>query len=64
MNDIDARRVRRSKKQAWSLNIEATGSELVGLAPLEALLKAGRFYAGEESLLRLNSFRWPLINSA
>ena len=38
------------KKQAWSLNIEATGSELVGLAPLEALLKAGRFYAGEEKL--------------
>ncbi len=34
------------KKQALSLNIEATGSELVGLAPLEALLKAGRFYAG------------------
>ena len=38
------------KKQAWSLNIEATGSELVGLTPLEALLKAGRFYAGEEKL--------------
>ncbi|MFZ1978403.1 MAG: glutamate formimidoyltransferase [Bacteroidota bacterium] len=38
------------KKQAHSLDMEATGSELVGLAPLEALLKAGRFYAGQDKL--------------
>jgi glutamate formiminotransferase/formiminotetrahydrofolate cyclodeaminase len=36
------------KKQAHVLDIEATGSELVGLAPLEAFLRAGRFYAGED----------------
>jgi glutamate formiminotransferase/formiminotetrahydrofolate cyclodeaminase len=38
------------KKQAHSLDIETAGSELVGLAPLEALLKAGRFYAGEKNI--------------
>lgn len=32
------------KKQAHLLGIDATGSELVGLTPLEAMLKAGRFY--------------------
>jgi glutamate formiminotransferase/formiminotetrahydrofolate cyclodeaminase len=34
------------KRQAILLDIDATGSELVGLAPLEAILKAGRFYSG------------------
>jgi glutamate formiminotransferase / formiminotetrahydrofolate cyclodeaminase len=38
------------KKQASSLGVEATGSELIGLAPLEAMLKAGRFYAGGREL--------------
>lgn len=33
------------KRQARALGCEATGSELVGLMPLEALLMAGRFYA-------------------
>jgi glutamate formiminotransferase/formiminotetrahydrofolate cyclodeaminase len=36
------------KKQAQLLGIDVTGSELIGLTPLEAMLKAGRFYAGEE----------------
>jgi glutamate formiminotransferase/formiminotetrahydrofolate cyclodeaminase len=32
------------KKQARSLGADATGSEIVGLTPLNALLMAGRFY--------------------
>lgn len=36
------------RRQAASLGVEATGSEIVGLTPLEALLMAGRFYAKEE----------------
>ncbi|MEK6756648.1 MAG: glutamate formiminotransferase, partial [Bacteroidota bacterium] len=36
------------KKQALLLGVEATGSEIVGLTPLAALLMAGRFYAEEE----------------
>ena len=34
------------RKQARSLGSEVTGSEIVGLTPLSALLIAGRFYAG------------------
>jgi len=34
------------RKQARSLGAEVTGSEIVGLTPLSALLMAGRFYAG------------------
>jgi glutamate formiminotransferase/formiminotetrahydrofolate cyclodeaminase len=33
------------KKEAERLGIEVTGSEIVGLTPLAALLDAGRFYA-------------------
>ncbi len=33
------------RRQARSLGFDATGSEIVGLAPLEALLMAGRYYA-------------------
>lgn len=33
------------KKEAATLGVEVTGSEIVGLAPLEALLMAGRFYS-------------------
>jgi glutamate formiminotransferase/formiminotetrahydrofolate cyclodeaminase len=33
------------KKEAASLGVRATGSEIVGLTPREALLAAGRFYA-------------------
>jgi glutamate formiminotransferase/formiminotetrahydrofolate cyclodeaminase len=36
------------KKHAKTLGAEATGSEIVGLTPKEALLMAGRFYAPEE----------------
>jgi glutamate formiminotransferase/formiminotetrahydrofolate cyclodeaminase len=36
------------KRQALSLGVDATGSEIVGLTPLAALLMAGRFYAEEE----------------
>lgn len=44
------------KKEAGSLDRDATGSEIVGLIPKEALLMAGRFYRGnspatEEQLL-------------
>jgi len=38
------------KKQATSLGIEATGSELVGLTPLKAMLLAGSFYADGKKL--------------
>lgn len=38
------------KKQARAIGIDVTGSELVGLAPLEAILKAGRFYADGKTL--------------
>lgn len=34
------------RKQARSLGTDVTGSEIVGLTPLSALLMAGRFYAG------------------
>jgi glutamate formiminotransferase len=33
------------RKQALSLGSDVTGSEIVGLTPLSALLMAGRFYA-------------------
>jgi glutamate formiminotransferase / formiminotetrahydrofolate cyclodeaminase len=33
------------KRQAASLGVEVTGSEIVGLTPKEALVMAGRFYA-------------------
>ena len=43
------------KKQAATLGVKVTGSELVGLSPIEAMLMAGRFYAptitGEKDLL-------------
>ncbi len=37
------------KRQAHSLGVDAPGSELVGLAPLQAILKAGEFYAAEKT---------------
>ena len=46
------------KKEADRLGVEVTGSEIVGLVPLEALLQAGEYYAqnqysDEDSLLNL-----------
>lgn len=38
------------KKQAHALDIDVTGSELVGLAPLAAMLKAGYFYSENKTL--------------
>jgi glutamate formiminotransferase/formiminotetrahydrofolate cyclodeaminase len=37
-------------RQAKTLGVEATGSELVGLTPLKAMLLAGDFFAGGKSL--------------
>jgi glutamate formiminotransferase/formiminotetrahydrofolate cyclodeaminase len=37
------------KKEAATLGVEVTGSELVGLSPLEAMLMAGRFYSPHTS---------------
>ncbi|MCZ6775774.1 MAG: glutamate formimidoyltransferase [Ignavibacteria bacterium] len=37
------------KKQAATLGVEATGSEIIGLTPKEALLMAGRYYLPELS---------------
>jgi glutamate formiminotransferase len=44
------------RKEARTLGIDATGSEVVGLIPKEALLMAGRFYGGdtdEEKLVKV-----------
>jgi glutamate formiminotransferase/formiminotetrahydrofolate cyclodeaminase len=38
------------KKEASRLGVEVTGSEIVGLVPLEALLLAGKFYSREKNL--------------
>jgi glutamate formiminotransferase / formiminotetrahydrofolate cyclodeaminase len=38
------------KKQAQVLGIDVTGSELIGLAPLAAMLKAGKFYSDNRTL--------------
>lgn len=38
------------KKEAERLGVEVTGSEIVGLAPLEALLHTGKFYSEGKSL--------------
>lgn len=38
------------KKEARTLGIEATGSEIVGLTPLKALLMAGEYYAERKGL--------------
>jgi glutamate formiminotransferase / formiminotetrahydrofolate cyclodeaminase len=42
------------RKQARSLGSEVTGSEIVGLTPLSALLMAGRFYAGSAEVDKKN----------
>ncbi|HVO74622.1 MAG TPA: glutamate formimidoyltransferase [Ignavibacteriaceae bacterium] len=39
-----------AKKEAKRFGIEVTGSEIVGLVPLEALLQAGKFYSREKEL--------------
>ncbi len=36
------------KKEAASLGVEVTGSEIVGLTPKEALVMAGKFYLGRD----------------
>lgn len=36
------------KKEAANYNVEITGTEIIGLVPQEALLKAGQFYAPKE----------------
>ena len=38
------------KKQAASIGLEATSSELVGLVPLDAMIEAGKHYSGLENL--------------
>jgi glutamate formiminotransferase/formiminotetrahydrofolate cyclodeaminase len=38
------------KKEAQRLGIEVTGSEVVGLIPLEAMLQAGKFYTQNNNL--------------
>jgi glutamate formiminotransferase/formiminotetrahydrofolate cyclodeaminase len=43
------------KQQARSLGIDATGSEIVGLTPLKAMLMAGEFYASQSPLKRRHS---------
>lgn len=38
-----------AKEEAKRLGVEVNGSEIVGLVPLEALLQAGKFYAGDKN---------------
>ena len=38
------------KKQAQTLDIDVTGSEIVGLTPLAAIINAGKFYANKITL--------------
>jgi glutamate formiminotransferase/formiminotetrahydrofolate cyclodeaminase len=38
------------KKEAAKLGVEVTGSEIVGLVPLESLLLAGKYYSQEKNL--------------
>jgi glutamate formiminotransferase/formiminotetrahydrofolate cyclodeaminase len=38
------------KKEATRLGVEVTGSEIVGLVPLEALMLTGKYYAEEKNL--------------
>jgi glutamate formiminotransferase/formiminotetrahydrofolate cyclodeaminase len=38
------------KRQAAALGVQATGSEIVGLTPKEALLMAGRYYSADRDL--------------
>ena len=38
------------KKQAQALDIGVTGSEIVGLTPLAAMLKAGKYYSDKKIL--------------
>ncbi len=38
------------KKEARKLGMDVTGSEIVGLIPKEALLMAGKFYAGNDAV--------------
>jgi glutamate formiminotransferase / formiminotetrahydrofolate cyclodeaminase len=38
------------KKQVAPMDVTATGSELIGLAPLSAILKAGMFYSDSKTL--------------
>ncbi len=39
------------KKQAQALDIDVTGSEIVGLTPLAAMLKTGKYYADKKILI-------------
>ena len=36
------------RRQARRRGLEVTGSELIGMIPLEAMLAAGRYYLGQE----------------
>lgn len=51
------------KKEAQTLGVEVTGSEIVGLVPKDALIAAGKFYLGEQ-LNNLNISEIDLINVA
>jgi len=52
------------RKQAATLGVDATGSEIVGLTPKEALVMAGRFYApdaqSEEKMIEVANERLGL----
>jgi glutamate formiminotransferase/formiminotetrahydrofolate cyclodeaminase len=45
------------KRQAETLGVDVTGSEIVGLTPKEALLMAGRFYASKHNIQNLSDER-------
>ena len=41
-------------------DVELCGSELVGLAPLETMVEAGKWYSGEESLSETELVQWAI----
>lgn len=51
------------KKEAQTLGVEVTGSEIIGLVPKDALIAAGKFYLGEQ-INNLNVSEMDLINLA
>jgi glutamate formiminotransferase/formiminotetrahydrofolate cyclodeaminase len=48
------------RKQAATLGVEATGSELVGLTPLKAMLLAGEFYSEGKTLDESQKVQWAI----
>jgi glutamate formiminotransferase/formiminotetrahydrofolate cyclodeaminase len=51
---IETRRSSQAKKDATELHLPVTGSEVVGLVPLKAMLDAANYYIKKEGLFVLD----------